>query len=126
MADDRFFTKAEKRTLQQIAALSGATLAKETDGTRTICDVAPLERAGEKDVSFIDNVKYLPAFAESKAGACFVRPQHVKRAPTGMALLVTENPYLAYATVAQEFYPDAASQPGISAHAHIAKSAKLG
>lgn len=124
MADARFFQVSGPVSLAELAKLTGA--APEGDGARMLHDVAPLDVAGPQEVSFFDNVKYLDAFCATKAGACFVRPKFVSRAPAGMALLVTEEPYYAYAQVAQLFYPERTVTAGISPAAHIAGSAALG
>lgn len=123
MADPRFFKNAGPFRLSDVAGLTGASLSGDD---RSISDVAPLERANAQELSFLDNIKYLDAFSQSKAGACFVRKQYASRAPKGMALLITDEPYYAYAMAARRFYPEAELTPGISAHAHIAASADIG
>lgn len=125
MADSRFFDHAGPVTLGRLAELTGASLRGASDN-RELFDVAPLETATDRDVSFLDNVKYLDAFSASRAGACFVREKFTSRAPQGMALLVTETPYLAYALTARLFYPEAAPKIGMSPLAHIAADAIIG
>jgi len=56
-------------------------------------------------VSFLENRKYLLTFVRSRAGAAFVDEQVAGRAPPGMALLVSNEPYKAYALAAKAFYP---------------------
>jgi len=130
MADQRFFHNAGPMTLTEVAALTGAALTSQggtaPDAAQRFTDVAPLDRAGTADISFLDNTKYIEAFEISKAGACFVRPKFVKHAPKNMALLVTEEPYYAYALTAQKFYPEEEVTPGISPAAQIAKTAVIG
>lgn len=126
MADPRFFTNRGPLALGELARLAGATLEPKGDAQRLMRDVAPLERAGPDDISFLDNVKYLPAFAATRAGACIVAAKHAERAPKGMALLVTPKPYHAYAAVAQAFYPAPAAPAGIHASATVDKEARLG
>jgi UDP-3-O-[3-hydroxymyristoyl] glucosamine N-acyltransferase len=125
VVDKRFFHNAGAMTLSEIATLTGAVLTAG-DGSSRIKDVAPLDKADAHDVSFLDNVKYQDAFAKSNAGACFVKPKFVALAPKGMALLVTDEPYYAFALTAQKFYPQDAVKPGISPQAHIAKTAAIG
>ncbi len=67
--------------------------------------MAPLETAGPEEVSFLENRKYIEAFLGSRAGAAFVDEKSAERAPSGMALLVSKEPYRAYALAAQAFYP---------------------
>ena len=47
----------------------------------------------------------------SRAGAAFVDEKAAERAPPGMALLVSKEPYKAYALAAQAFYPAAGIVP---------------
>jgi UDP-3-O-[3-hydroxymyristoyl] glucosamine N-acyltransferase len=105
MADPRFFNRAGPFTLEALSVLSGATLLDRAQGGRLCRDVAPLETAGPEDLSFLENRKYIEAFVRSRAGAAFVDENAVERAPHGMALLVSREPYKAYALAAQAFYP---------------------
>ena len=126
MADPRFFQVQEPRSLGDLAEIAGAELAPGADAGRLVSDVAPLETAGPEQLSFLDNKRYLPAFQASAAGACIVEPAFAERAPDGMALLLSENPYKAYALVAQAFYPPARAEAGVHDTAVIDPSAKIG
>jgi UDP-3-O-[3-hydroxymyristoyl] glucosamine N-acyltransferase len=125
MADDRFFTRAGPFTLAQLAQLSGARPSPGADDRRMFYDVAPLETAGPDEVSFLENRKYLPAFRTSQAGAAFVDAAAVKEAPAGMALLVADEPYKAYARAAQAFYPQGAVVAGRAPSALIDAAATV-
>lgn len=125
MADSRFFTGKGPFTLKELAAAAGAELADIGNAGRKVNAVAPLDRAGPQDISFLDNTKYLEDFAASRAGACIVHPKHADRAPRGMALLLAEEPYQAYAAVAQHFFPAPPVMPGIHASAQIDASASV-
>jgi UDP-3-O-[3-hydroxymyristoyl] glucosamine N-acyltransferase len=107
MADPRFFKRVGPHSLDALARLTGAELRDPSDGSRVIEDVAPLETAGLADVTFLDNRKYIHAFMTSRAGAGFVAKALADKAPAGMALLVTEEPYKAFARAVQAFYPPA-------------------
>jgi UDP-3-O-[3-hydroxymyristoyl] glucosamine N-acyltransferase len=128
MPDSQFFTNAGEVSLEAIATLTGATFLPNLDVNfqRKFSDIAPLETAGADDVSFLDNSKYLGAFSVSKAGACFVRAKFANRAPPSMLLLITEEPYFAYALTAQKFYPVVPVASAISPTAFISPSAILG
>ncbi|MDE3060257.1 MAG: UDP-3-O-(3-hydroxymyristoyl)glucosamine N-acyltransferase [Pseudomonadota bacterium] len=130
MIDRRFFRHAGPTRLSDIASLTAASLSSRSgdapDGSRTFADVAPLDQAGPQDISFFDNIKYIDAFTQSRAGACFTRARFTSRAPEGMALLVTEEPYTGFALTAQQFYPEPAFEPNIAPQAVIAASAKIG
>ncbi len=127
MADPRFFAVAGPFALGQLAEIAGADIAGAPlpDGERFI-DVAPLSAAGERQVSFLDNRRYLDSFRASGAGACLVAPDFVTLAPPGMRLLVAKDPYRAYARVAAAFYPPPPLVPGIHPSATVADDAKIG
>lgn len=125
MADPRFFAPAGPLTLGELAERTGAEIAAGARDLR-LEDVAPLEAAGPQHVSFLDNRKYLDAFMRSRAGAVFIHPDIAERAPSGMALLLSRQPYKAYALAAQAFHPPAPLRPGIAASAIVDPSARLG
>ena len=125
MADPRFFDRAGPLSLEALAALTGARLRNAADGGRSIGDVAPLESAGPEDVTFLDNRKYLEAFSHSRAGAAFVDERLAGNAPAGMALLVTREPYKAFARAAQAFYPIKPVAPRRAASAIIDQTATV-
>jgi UDP-3-O-[3-hydroxymyristoyl] glucosamine N-acyltransferase len=127
MADKRFFSNSGPFTLAELASASGARLKDGAQHTLSIKDVAPLETAGSGDITFLDNVKYVAAFEKTKAGACIVREKLAAKAPAGMALLLSENPYHAYAIVASMFYPVYQPQEtSIHPSATIHESASIG
>jgi UDP-3-O-[3-hydroxymyristoyl] glucosamine N-acyltransferase len=112
MADPRFFFRAGPFALAELAERAGARLTHAADSQRLFDDVAPLETAGPNDVSFLENRKYLPAFRASRAGAAVVEEGVAAQAPPGMALLLSREPYKAYALLAQAFYPAVRPAPG--------------
>lgn len=132
MADSRFFKNNGPFALGDIAARIGAELAPGADGSIRIEDVAPLDSAGAADLSFLDNPKYVSAFAETAAGACVVHSKFIEKAPAGLSLLVSKEPYRAYALASQLFYPeevrgaDTFGDGGIHPRATVHPSAKLG
>lgn len=133
MADPRFFNRKPPLSLQQLATLTGAQMqhadgspASGEEAARFFDDVAPLDQATANHVSFLDNVKYAEQFATSRAGACFVRPKFAARAPKTMLLLVSDEPYFAYAQAAQAFYGESDLVPFISPHAEIDATASIG
>ncbi len=126
MADPRFHRRAGPYSLGVIAERIGARLSDGANPDQAVADVAPLQSAGPDDLSFLDNVAYVEAFAASRAGVCIVAAGHAARAPAGMALLISERPYRAYALAAQAFYPKAPPEPGIAPSATVDPSATLG
>jgi UDP-3-O-[3-hydroxymyristoyl] glucosamine N-acyltransferase len=126
VADPRFFAAAGPFKLSQLAEIAGATLGGRNVLDAMFDDVAALETAGARDISFLDNRLYLDAFAASRAGACIVHPALAARAPATMALLLTPTPYKAFALVSRAFHPEAAVAAGVDARAVVDSTAKLG
>ncbi len=125
MADPRFFTREGPHTLAALAELSQATLAPDADGNQSVTDLAPLDRAQGSDISFLDNKKYIGALEQCSAGACILDPKHADRAPAGTALLLSDQPYLAFARIARAFYPQPKVEAEISSAAHVHAKARI-
>lgn len=87
--------------------------------------VAPLQSAGERDVSFFDDPRYRPALAETHAGAVIIRPEHKERVPKSAAAIVTDDPEGAWARVAMLFHPLPPLRPGIHPSAVVAEDASV-
>ena len=126
MADPRFFSVAGPFTLKHLAEISRAQIGGDADPDILFSDVATLASAGPGDVAFLDNRRYLDAFTTTKAGACLVHPDLAPKAPRGMALLVTPEPYHGYARVADAFYPAPPPQAAVAPSAVIDDTAVLG
>jgi len=126
MADPRFFHRAGPFSLAALAAAGGGELKDAGQGDMLIEDVAPLDVAGRAQISFLDNKKYVEQFTKSAAAACLIRPEMADKAPQGMALILCQDPYRAYAGIAAKFYPKMPLKPGVAPSASVDGSAKLG
>jgi len=126
MADSRFFDRSGPFTLAALALRCGAELADGGDPDFLAVDVAPLDAAGPDQMTFLDNKKYVDAFSQSRAGACIVHPSLAHRAPPGMFLLLSPDPYRSYAQAARAFYPLPKPAPGVAPQASVDPSAVLG
>ena len=82
---------------QQIAALLGGELYGNANAK--VSDVAPIEQAEAKHLSFVTEEKYLPSIETSNAGVVLVsdrfaeraKTAYAERAKTGQALIFVEN-----------------------------------
>ena len=137
MTDPRFFPNYGPFTLGDLQKLASFEVAvslgngehepaNEEVLAQSVQDVAPLDRAGTHDLSFLDNAKYIETFHQSKAGYCLIRPKQAEGAPSGMVLLLTPDPYRCYALLAQAFYPRKVSEGMIHARATVDESAIIG
>jgi UDP-3-O-[3-hydroxymyristoyl] glucosamine N-acyltransferase len=119
MPDTRFFSRQGPFSLGDLAERTGTRLSDPSAANQIVQDVAPLATARDSDLSFLDNKKYRDEFHTTKAGACFVSPDLAVLAPSGTVLLLTTQPYKAYARAAQLFYPEARPKPSIAQTAQI-------
>jgi UDP-3-O-[3-hydroxymyristoyl] glucosamine N-acyltransferase len=126
--DARFFRRAGPFTLTAIASAAGATLPPdlaEGAGERLFTGVGPLQAAGPRQVSFLDNRRYLPALAGSRAGAVILHPSLAGRVPPGCVALAAGDPYLGWARTAALFHPLPPVTPGIHPLACVAETARV-
>ncbi|EHH69223.1 UDP-3-O-(3-hydroxymyristoyl)glucosamine N-acyltransferase [Gluconobacter morbifer] len=126
--DERFFLRAGPFGLDRLAEVSGSNLqpAREGEQGRLFRGVAPLHVAGPDEVSFLDNRRYLPLLAETKAGAVILSPAFADKLPPATAGLVCKTPYLAWARVASLFHPASPSTGFRHPSAFVGKDAEIG
>lgn len=96
-----------KLTVADIAGLTGAKLREGGAAERRIGNIASLDLAGAADICFLDDDKFLGELAQTRAGACLIAPKFAAAAPPLLTLLLTEEPYRAFVTVAHALLPDA-------------------
>jgi UDP-3-O-[3-hydroxymyristoyl] glucosamine N-acyltransferase len=111
MRDTRFFPAPPPLRLAEIAELADAKLTRGAPDAE-IRGAAPLESAGEGEISFLDNPKYVKHLAATRATACFCQPRHAARVPAGVAILETQDPYRAYSIYLARAYPTAMRSAG--------------
>ncbi len=84
-------------TLAELAAVTGGEL--HGNGDVIIRAVAAMDKAGEGDITFLSNPKYRKHLTECQASAVMVKESELGLCRTNA--LVVNDPYLAYARVAQ-------------------------
>ena len=120
--DARFFTRTGPHSLAAIAALLGVELGV---GEKLFTGIAPLQSAGPDDVSFLDNKRYAPLLAETRAGAVILHPDFADKVPPGCIALATPEPYVGWAKVSTLFFPFPEPRPGIHPSAVVDPSAQV-
>jgi UDP-3-O-[3-hydroxymyristoyl] glucosamine N-acyltransferase len=127
-----FFLRSAPVRLADLAERLGADLTSAAHRHALIADVKPLGEAGAQDLTFLDNRKYMPQLAETRAGACLIAPAFADRVPPRTAALVLKAPYRGFAMALQLFYPDAlqpkaamaaAGEPPVHPSARVAAGA---
>lgn len=94
------------------------------DGSVLISRIAPLDKSGEGDISFMTSAKYRDQLSQCQASALILAPA-VADEFAGNVLLA-DDPYLAYAKLAQLMDTTPACAEGIAESAVIHPSAQLG
>ncbi len=96
-------------TLEEIVARLGGEVAG--DGSIRVSGITTLDAAGSEQLSFLANTKYRARLASTRAAAVIIAPEVLKDCPT--AAIVTAQPYLYFARVAQWLQPIARPPAGI-------------
>lgn len=109
-------------TLGQIVSRLGGRVAG--DAGILIRQVAPLDGAGEGQISFFASARYRRKLESCRAAAVIVAPADEKA--TALPRIVTEKPYAYFARVSQLFNPQVTQPAGIHPTATVAGSAVLG
>lgn len=109
-------------SLAELATLTGGTLYGDDNATVTM--VAPMDKAQQGHVTFLSNPKYAKHLAECKATVVMVKEAQREQALGNV--LVVDDPYVAFAKVAQALDTTPAPASDIAPSAVIAQDAKLG
>ena len=102
MIDKDFYKNFGPFSLNELALKIDAKI--EGDKNKIIFDIASLNDATDKEVSFYHSSKYKDDFNKTKAGVIVV--DNKCKINTKKNYLIVEDPYIAMAKVASIFYPD--------------------
>ncbi|MEM1230032.1 MAG: UDP-3-O-(3-hydroxymyristoyl)glucosamine N-acyltransferase [Pseudomonadota bacterium] len=108
-------------SLQMLAAI--LDLRYEGDPERPVTGIAALKDAGPGDLSHYSSRSYLEALGATAAAVVILRPQD--RALRDGPVLLSDNPYLAYARASQHFSEQSAPDPGVHPSAVVAARAEV-
>ncbi len=108
-------------TLEQLAELIEGRVVG--DSQVEIRRIQTIDQAGEGDLTFLANPKYLPHLAACQASAIIISSGIDVE---GKNLLICDNPYLAFAKVLTALQPPASTSVGIMEGAIVAPSATIG
>jgi UDP-3-O-[3-hydroxymyristoyl] glucosamine N-acyltransferase len=126
-----FFPVPKALTLGDIVSLTAAIAPEGADTAREFSGIGPLDGAGGRDVSFLDNAQYIGQAAATSAGLVIVGQRHADKVSSSSIVLVAKEPYRAFAKVAAALFP-ASMRPqpvfggrGVAAGAFVHPDAKL-
>ncbi|REJ78016.1 MAG: UDP-3-O-(3-hydroxymyristoyl)glucosamine N-acyltransferase [Acidobacteria bacterium] len=107
--------------LSEIAEITGSTIEQGSPDLE-IHGAAGLDIAAPDDISFLANPKYTPQVAETSAGAIFLS-EGVETERKDIAVLRSEDAYVAYTLALRAFHPEPPIKPSIHPTAVIASDA---
>lgn len=93
------------------------------EGSVDITRAAPIESAGDGDITFVANPRYRRFLASTKASAVIL---HADEPEVAMPSLRTADPYGTFAKAVEEFYVPVPFPRGIHPTAQIAATARIG
>jgi len=131
MTEPIFLRQTQGLTIKQIVELSGAATAADAPLDMRITGIAALDSAGPGDLCFLDNAKYAEQLTSTRAGACLMAERFAARAPQGVVVLRTREPYRAFVGVSRAMFPHALrpsslfEAEGTSAAAFVHPTARL-
>ncbi|MDH3454702.1 MAG: UDP-3-O-(3-hydroxymyristoyl)glucosamine N-acyltransferase [Desulfuromonadales bacterium] len=114
--------RREKTSLAVLADLVGGCVSG--DPSTAISGVAPLDSAGPEQISFLSNPKFQSKLADCQAAAIIVHSS--LQGSLSMPLLLTANPYLAFAKILTFFEVPPHVGLGVMAGAHVHPEARIG
>ncbi|MGB2080003.1 MAG: UDP-3-O-(3-hydroxymyristoyl)glucosamine N-acyltransferase [Vibrio sp.] len=111
-----------KLTLAEIAALTHGTL--HGDGQVTVTSVSAMDKACEGQVTFLTNTKYRKHLPDCQASVVLIKEAELELCSTNA--IVVEDPYVAFAYVAQALDTTPAPAENIASTAVIAPDVQIG
>ena len=111
-------------TAASIAALVGGRTVGSPD--TEVDSIAPLDRAGPRELSFLALERYAAQFAETRAGIVLVAPALASSESPTRTRIIVDRPHEALLKVLPLLYRLPVVQPGLHATAVIARGARIG
>jgi UDP-3-O-[3-hydroxymyristoyl] glucosamine N-acyltransferase len=111
-------------TLREVARLAGGHL--RGDGETVVLGVAPLDSAGETDLSFVATPRYLPYLQSTRAAAVLIAEALADGVPARVAEIRVADPHAALVGILPMLYPEAPRQVGIHPTALVEEDVELG
>ncbi|MBV9348866.1 MAG: UDP-3-O-(3-hydroxymyristoyl)glucosamine N-acyltransferase, partial [Pseudolabrys sp.] len=106
MTEPNFFARGNGLNLAEIASLTASRLQNDAVANRRVFGIAALDRAGARDLAFIDADQDLDHLVQTRAGACIVPEKYLARAPSSLSVIIAENPYRAFVLAARALFPE--------------------
>jgi UDP-3-O-[3-hydroxymyristoyl] glucosamine N-acyltransferase len=120
MSEPVFLRKSAGLTVDEIATLTGAAVASRSKLVSRIVNIAPLDRAGPRDLTFLENRNFAAQANATHAGACLTTAALAKELPSRVSVLTVRDPYRAFVTAARELFPHALRPSSLAPRGQVA------
>jgi UDP-3-O-[3-hydroxymyristoyl] glucosamine N-acyltransferase len=104
------------------AAVSGQLIG---DAEAAVTAIAPIDRAGERDLSFFASARYAPLFEKSRAAVVLVAPDLAKAPGAVRARIIVEKPHEALLALLPRLYAPPPREPGVHPTATVGRGVTL-
>lgn len=131
MTEPVFFPPSRRIDAAGVAELTGAVLADAAHRSIEITRIAPAAVGGIGALVYLDGKRAAIAPGALRAAAVLCTGEMASAVPPGIAVLVTQRPQQAFASVARLLFPEAVKpaavtgETGLSPAAHIAPDARI-
>jgi len=125
MTEPLFFDRPPGLTAGEIAALAGAEPQAGAELDRRVTNIAPVDRAGPADLTFVDHARLTGQAASTRAGVCLADRRFASLLPSRVTVLVAREPYRAFVTVSRALFPGALRPSSLSEAAGVHPSAHV-
>ncbi|MEM6383658.1 MAG: UDP-3-O-(3-hydroxymyristoyl)glucosamine N-acyltransferase [Pseudomonadota bacterium] len=121
-----FFPPIQSFTASQLAQVLGLDMVNaSTCEATTFTGVAPLEDAGQGQLTFLDNKKYVPHLEASQAGCVILGARYLDALPEETIGLISTEPYRDFAKAAALLFPAGTALRGAILEAGISPDASI-
>jgi UDP-3-O-[3-hydroxymyristoyl] glucosamine N-acyltransferase len=111
-------------TADAIARVVGGTVIGDADAS--VYGVAPLDRATDRDLTFLASARHVAALTTSRAAVVLVSPEHADAVSDVRARVVVSDPQAALVALLPQFARAGAPQAGVHSTAVIGRGVRLG
>lgn len=131
MTDPEFFAPARTFSAAELAVHTGAGLHDQNMSDTLVSGVAALCDGGEGKLVYVEGPRQASELENLKAAAILCPASLVDRVPSGIAILVSDQPRTAFAAIGRLLFPQAVKpapitgESGLSKAAHIADDAMI-
>ena len=105
MGEPVFLKRTPGLSIGELAKLTGGAPPAAPADSHRVTDVAALDQAGPRDLTFYDHRRFADAASATHAGACLTTAELAADLPRKVTALIVGKPYNAFVTAARALFP---------------------